>query len=134
MGERSSPRTSPAREQFDRLGETVARRLTLCLSVLHFLFVIESIRHKGLKKLVEDNDASKLNAEHVAKIRRIVAALRDATVIDDLNVPTFKFHALTGDQKGRYSIKIQGGWCITFEFEDGQAKHVDYENYHKGKH
>ncbi len=96
--------------------------------------MIESVTHKGLKKLVEDDDASKLNAEHVAKLRRIVAALDGATVIGDLDIPTFKLHALTGDQQGRYSIKVQGGWCVTFEFEDGQAKHVDYGNYHKGKH
>lgn len=96
--------------------------------------MIESIRHKGLKKLVEDNDGSKLNADHLEKIRRVVAALQAATVIDDLNVPTFRLHALTGDRKGRYSVKVQSGWCITFEFENGQAKHVDYENYHEGKH
>jgi len=95
---------------------------------------IASIRHKGLKKLVEDDDASKLNAEHVAKIRRIVAALQAAVVVEDLNLPTFKFHVLTGDQKGRYSIKVQGGWCVTFEFVDGHAKHVDYGNDHEGKH
>lgn len=96
--------------------------------------MIESIRHRGLKKFFQDDDASKLDANHVEKIREVMAALDAAANLADLNVPTFDTHALTGDRKGRYSIRVQGAWRVTFEFENGTAKRVDFENYHKGKH
>lgn len=109
------------------LVDTVAQLATL-------LLVITSFRHKGLKRFFQANDPSKLNAEHVEKIREALTALNNTAILGDLSIPGFATHPLTGDQKGRYSIKVQGGWCITFEFEAGEAKHVDYENYHKGKH
>ena len=96
--------------------------------------MIESIRDKAVKKFFDDGDASKLDANHVEKIREVLTALDNAEGLDDLSLPGFNTHPLTGDKKGRYSIKVQGGWCITFEFEDGVARRVEYENYHKGKH
>ena len=96
--------------------------------------VIESITHKGLRKLFQDADASKLNAEHIEKLREILTALDSAATLSDLDLPTFKFHALSGDQKGRYSITVHGNWRVTFEFENGTVKRVNFEDYHKGKH
>lgn len=96
--------------------------------------VIESITHKGLRKLFQDADASKLNAEHIEKLREILTALDSAAILSDLDLPTFKFHALSGDQKGRYSITVHGNWRVTFEFENGTVKRVNFEDYHKGKH
>lgn len=96
--------------------------------------VIESIRHKGLKRFFQDGDASKLDANHVEKIREILTALDAAESEQDMDLPTLGFHALAGDMKGRFAVKVQGPWRITFEFEGGNAKRVDFENYHKGKH
>ncbi len=30
----------------------------------------------------------------------------------------------------RYSIHVNGPWCVTFEFQDGEASAVDLEQYH----
>jgi plasmid maintenance system killer protein len=30
----------------------------------------------------------------------------------------------------RYSVHVNGPWCITFEFEGGDATRVDFEQYH----
>ncbi len=57
-------------------------------------------------------------------------ALNTATVIDDMDLPGFGLHSLKGQQKGRWSIEVNGNWRLTFEFEDGNAYVVDYEDYH----
>ena len=44
-------------------------------------------------------------------------------------VPGFDFHALRGKPK-RYSVHVNGPWCITFALEDGHAWRVDLEQYH----
>jgi len=51
------------------------------------------------------------------------------TTLADLRVPGFEFHALRGSPK-RYSLHVNGPWCITFEWIDGDAWRVDLEQYH----
>ena len=53
-----------------------------------------------------------------------------ATSVDDLNLPGYNFHALQGFNPTRYTIHVNGPWCITFEFGDGNAYRVDFEQYH----
>lgn len=36
----------------------------------------------------------------------------------------------TGEMKGRWSITVSGNWRMTFEFQDGNAYILDYEDYH----
>jgi len=55
--------------------------------------------------------------------------LDQAESLTDLNVPGFNFHGLQGMPK-RYSIHVNGPWCITFEWEDGDALKIDLEQYH----
>ena len=55
--------------------------------------------------------------------------LDQAEVLTDLNVPGFNFHGLHGVPK-RYSIHVNGPWCITFEWKQGEALRVDLEQYH----
>ena len=45
-------------------------------------------------------------------------------------MPGFDFHSLKGDRKDTYSVHVNGPWCITFAFADGDAKDVDFEQYH----
>ena len=49
---------------------------------------------------------------------------------EEMNIPGFDFHALHGFNPKRYSVHVNGPWCITFEFEDGEACRVDFEQYH----
>jgi len=60
---------------------------------------------------------------------RRLEALDQAEVLNDLNVPGFNFHGLYGVPK-RYSIHVNGPWCITFEWKDGEALRIDFEQYH----
>ena len=59
-----------------------------------------------------------------------LAALDTAQDIDDMDIPGFKLHPLKGKLKGRWSISVSGNWRVTFEFRDGNAYILDYEDYH----
>jgi len=56
--------------------------------------VIRSIRHKGLKRLYEDDDPRGVIREHTAKLRDILARLDAAGSAADLDLPGFRLHAL----------------------------------------
>jgi len=65
--------------------------------------------------------------------RRILVRLDRLNVVAspaEMNVPGFDFHALRGFTPTRYSVHVNGPWCITFEFENGDALRVDFEQYH----
>jgi len=60
----------------------------------------------------------------------LLAALDTATSIQDMDVPGFRLHRLKGEDADRWSVRVSGNWRLTFEFNDGQAQVVDYEDYH----
>lgn len=60
----------------------------------------------------------------------ILAALDTAAVIDDMRSDRFRLHALKGSAQGRWSVRVNGNWRITFEFHDSHAYVLDYEDYH----
>lgn len=60
----------------------------------------------------------------------LLAALDTALTLSDMSVPGFRLHPLKGGERGRYSIWVNGNWRVTFEFRDGQAWLLDYEDYH----
>ena len=67
---------------------------------------------------------------HANKLRLQLAALDTAKVIDDMDIPGYRLHQLKGSRKGIWSITVNGNWRITFEFTDGNAYIVNYEDYH----
>jgi toxin HigB-1 len=59
-----------------------------------------------------------------------LSALDTAQRIQDMDIPGFRLHPLKGKLKGRWSITVSGNWRLTFEFKDGDAYLLDYEDYH----
>jgi toxin HigB-1 len=92
--------------------------------------VIESFEHKGLKRLFEEDDRSKLAADLVERIRLILSALEEAGSIDDLNQPSFRLHQLKGDLKGYWAVTVRANWRIIFRFQECGASNVDLVDYH----
>ena len=92
--------------------------------------MIKSFRHKGLKRLYETGKTSGVQTAHANRLRMQLAALDTSQRIEDMEIPGFKLHALKGKLKGRWSISVSGNWRITFEFRDGNAFVLDYEDYH----
>ena len=60
----------------------------------------------------------------------LLAALDTAHSMDDMNIPGFRLHRLKGEQRGRWSVWVNGNWRLTFEFEAGHACNLNYEDYH----
>lgn len=111
--------------QFDRLQplQLVAQHATLSC-------MIKSFKHKGLKKFFFTGSTAGIQANHANKLRLQLAAVDTATVIDDVNILGFKLHPLKGDREGVWSISVSGNWRVTFEFRDGNAYILNYEDYH----
>lgn len=79
--------------------------------------MIRSFRHKGLKRLYEDNDAKGVRPEQVDRLRRILGNLDQAQQPADLDLPGYRLHPLKGARKGDWSITVSGNWRVTFRFE-----------------
>lgn len=92
--------------------------------------MIQSIRHKGLKRFHEAGVTRGIQNAHAKRLRIQLAALETAQNIDDMDIPGFRLHALRGAEKGRWSIWVNGNWRLTFEFRDGHVYVLDYEDYH----
>ena len=92
--------------------------------------MIASFRHKGLKKYFESGSLAGIQPTHAKRLRMQLTALDTAHTIDDMDIPGFRLHLLKGSDKERWSIWVNGNWRITFEFQDGNAFVLDYEDYH----
>ena len=92
--------------------------------------MIKSFKHKGLKNYFESGTTRGIQAAHSKKLRLQLAALDTATSIDDMDIPGYQLHPLKGNRKGFWSISVNGNWRVTFEFSDGNAFILDYEDYH----
>jgi len=99
---------------------------------LHFTVtvVIASFRHRGLRRLYEDDDPRGVSAEHLKRIRLILGALDAAERPEDLDVHTFRLHPLKGDLRGFWAITLRANWRIIFRFGAGDARDVDLVDYH----
>lgn len=92
--------------------------------------MIESFKHRGLKRLYTKDDCSGINPNHVKKVRRMLANLDAAETIDHMRLPGYRLHELHGDRRGFYAISVSGNWRIVFKFEAGKAYDVDLVDYH----
>ena len=60
----------------------------------------------------------------------LLAALDTARSVEDMDIPGLRLHPLKGGEARRWSIWVNGNWRVTFEFKDGHAYVLDYEDYH----
>ena len=92
--------------------------------------MIRSIRHKGLKRLYEDDDQRGVDAEHADKLRDILARLDAARVVADMGLPGFQLHTLKGALKGFWAVTVRANWRVIFRLDGADAIDVDYVDYH----
>ena len=91
--------------------------------------MIISFRHKGLQKYFESGSLAGIQPAHANRLKMQLAALDTAQAIEDMDILGFRLHPLKGSN-GCWSIWINGNWHVTFEFENGNALVLDYEDYH----
>ncbi|MEX0616006.1 MAG: type II toxin-antitoxin system RelE/ParE family toxin [Methylophaga sp.] len=92
--------------------------------------MIKSFKHKGLKRYFETGSARGIQTKHANRLRMQLAALDTSVDINDLDIPGYGLHLLKGGKKGIWAISVSGNWRLTFEFSDGNAYLLDYEDYH----
>lgn len=94
---------------------------------------IRSVVHKGLRRLIEDDDAAGVLPAVVEKLRRIISFLQDMEREEELRtVPGWKAHQLAGDRKGTWSLFVTKNWRLTFRIDQAEIEIIDldYEDYH----
>lgn len=91
--------------------------------------MIKSFRNKALRDLFMDGKSHKLDQRLATRCLRRLDVLDQAERPEDLNIPGFNFHGLLGNPK-RYSVHVNGPWCITFEWRGTEAWALDLEQYH----
>lgn len=92
---------------------------------------IHSVRHKGLKRFLEDDDDRGIRRDLVGRVRNVLTVLIAAADMDGVQGPPgWRIHQLSGDREGTWSISVSGNWRITFDIEQGKIVNLDLEDYH----
>ncbi len=94
---------------------------------------IRGVKHKGLKRLLEADDVSRLPPRSVERIRNILSFLQDMSDVEELRVmPSWRLHKLSGARVGTWSLTVTRNWRITFRIAepDNEICDLDYEDYH----
>ena len=92
--------------------------------------MIKSFKHKGIENFFYSGTKKGIRPDHASKLERILDRLNAANDLKDMNYPGSNLHGLSGDRKGQFSVRVSGNWRIIFEFIDGDAYIVDYDDYH----
>ena len=115
-------------------GHRPQRRLAVdvCTAIPYIVDMeIRSIRHKGLRRLVEEDDTRGIRPDLTMRIRNILASLISAADMDGVEGPPgWRIHRLSGNRAGTWSISASGYWRITFDIEDGAIANLNLEDYH----
>lgn len=95
--------------------------------------IIRSIRHRGLRRLIEDDDPRFLQPAMVDRVRKVLTSLILADELEGLIAdapPGWRLHRLSGDRRDEWSVSVSGNWRITFEEVDGYIDRLNLEDYH----
>ena len=92
--------------------------------------MIKSFRHRGLQRLYERGDRSRINPTLVDKVETALGLLDVAEIPAAVNLPGYRLHPLRGDLRGFWSIRVSGNWRLIFRFDDRDVCDVDLVDYH----
>jgi proteic killer suppression protein len=93
--------------------------------------IIRSVPHRGLLRLIEDDDTRELRTDLVKRLRNILAMLIAASDMNAVSGPPgWRIHQLKGDRAGTWSISVSGNWRLTFDIEQGEICNLNLEDYH----
>jgi toxin HigB-1 len=92
--------------------------------------MIVGFQHKGLERFYKTESTRGINAQHAAKLRRLLTALDVSAEPADMDLPGVRLHELKGDRTGEWAVWVSGNWRLVFTFEAANAAAVDYVDYH----
>ena len=92
--------------------------------------MIKSFRHKGVERFFRTGSKAGIRPQHAKRLRLQLGRLDASKGAEDMNLPGWKWHRLTGDLAGHWAVWVSGNWRLTFTFEGSDAVLVDYQDYH----
>lgn len=92
--------------------------------------MIRNFRSRALRRFMERGDARRVHPEHRETVRDILARLNASATPDDMDLPGFRLHRLSGEYAGFWAVTVRANWRVIFRFDDGHATEVDYLDYH----
>ena len=95
--------------------------------------IVRSVRHRGLRRLIEDDSTRFLRHELADRVRKVLTALILADDMDSFIAdapPGWRVHMLDGDRREEWSVSVSSNWRITFGEEDGFVDRLNLEDYH----
>lgn len=92
--------------------------------------MIRSFGHKGIERFFRTGGKAEIQARHAAKLRRQLARLDASICPEDMDIPGWRLHTLSGGLKNHWSVWVNGNWRLAFTFEGEDAVLVDYQDYH----
>lgn len=110
--------------------ESSEEKIDICNVVGYDISMIKSFVHKGLQEFFETGTKKGIQAEHSAKLGRILDRLDASICARDMDLPGYRLHQLKGNMQDLWSVTVNGNWRITFYFEGQDAYLVDYQDYH----
>jgi hypothetical protein len=88
---------------------------------------IRNVVHRGLRRFIEDDDASGLPGSAVPKVRKIVSFLQDMEQAAELrSVPGWQAHQLTGGPQRQ--VEPVGRAQLAHHVPDRRGRHRDYRS------
>jgi toxin HigB-1 len=94
---------------------------------------LAGFRHKGLRRLYDEDNAKGLSVAVVDKLRKLLFALETAQDIEQVRrFPGWKLHPLKGELKGFWSLTVTGNWRLIFRYDDATktVSDIDLTDYH----
>jgi len=92
--------------------------------------MVKSFKHRGLKRLYEEDDRRGIRPDLVEDVEDILARLDRVDTPQAMNLPGYRLHALKGDMKGFWSVTVRANWRIVFRFEGADVFDVELIDYH----
>ena len=93
--------------------------------------MIRGFKDREAEKIFNGQFSKKLPQDIQRVAERKLIMLHRAAILNDLRVPpSNRLEALTGNRKGRYSIRINAQWRICFEWRADGVYEVEIVDYH----
>lgn len=92
--------------------------------------MIRSFRHAGLEAFYRTGSKAGIQPKHAKRLKIQLGRLDVASGPHDMAVPAWHLHPLKGGEAGRWAVRLDENWRLTFGFEGADAVLVDYQDYH----
>jgi len=92
--------------------------------------MIKNIRHKGLKRLYEDDAPTRREGRTRYEAARYSGPARRGPRPQRNGCARFPAASAQGDLKGFWSVTVRANWRVIFRFVEDAALDVDYVDYH----